>query len=378
MGNAGVSSASHEHAGHDFITHMGAGWEFNSDADRWELMEVQADTKPALLNTPLRLATLNVLFDTRLPGGEPTLPEVLQHDLRYESICRELSSLEAHIIGLNEVTTTMLEKLLREEWVRKRYRVSVVPHDSRCKDLAAVRGFGNVLLSRLEVVSVEHMESPAVLEKTLREFPVMTFCIAGRDGQARRIAVASAHLIAFPYLNERRRATQLQALTSELARSERGLDGCVVMGDFNFHRDAEEASIPAGWSEVPAVVAAGPTWDIARNTMIPHYLPFRNIYNGFGIGYGRAWAARMRLDRVLVQGAAFDLDAANSKLFADRPIAASGDGPSAAADRCKDNAEAQMQAPLPSCEAHRQLPWEAYLFPSDHFGLVLELPLKCL
>lgn len=378
MGNAGVSSASHEHAGHDFITHMGAGWEFNSDADRWELMEVQADTKPSLLNTPLRLATLNVLFDTRLPGGEPTLPEVLQHDLRYESICRELSSLEAHIIGLNEVTTTMLEKLLREEWVRKRYRVSVVPHDSRCKDLAAVRGFGNVLLSRLEVVSVEHMESPAVLEKTPREFPVMTFCIAGRDGQARRVAVASAHLIAFPYLNERRRATQLQALTSELARSERGLDGCVVMGDFNFHRDAEEASIPAGWSEVPAVVAAGPTWDIARNTMIPHYLPFRNIYNGFGIGYGWAWAARMRLDRVLVQGAAFDLDAANSKLFADRPIAASGDGPSAAADRCKDNVEAQMQAPLPSCEAHRQLPWEAYLFPSDHFGLVLELPLKCL
>jgi len=372
-----MSSASHGHAGHDNITRMGAGWEFNSDAGRWELIEVRADTKPAVLNTPLRLATLNVLFDMKLPGGEPTLPDVLRHDLRYESICRELGSLEAHVIGLNEVTPTMLEKLLQEDWVRQRYRVSVVPHDSRCKDLAAVRGFGNVLLSQLPVVSVEHIESPAVLGEA-REFPVMTFRVAGRDGQAKSISVASAHLIAFPYLNERRRATQLQALTSELARSLRGLDGCVVMGDFNFHRDAENASIPPGWSEVPAVVAAGPTWDIARNTMLPHYLPLRNIYNGFGIGYGRAWAAQMRLDRVLLQGSAFDRDAANAKLFADRPIAASGDGPSAAANRCKDNVEAQTQAPLPLCEAHRQLPWEAYLFPSDHFGLVLELPLKCL
>jgi hypothetical protein len=204
----------------------------------------------------------------------------------------------------------------------------------------------------------------------------MTFRIEGCDGQAKSIAVASAHLIAFPYLNEGRRATQLQALTSELARSLRGLDGCVVMGDFNFHRDAEGASIPAGWSELPAVVAAGPTWDIARNTMLPHYLPFRNIYNGFGIGYGRAWAAQMRLDRVLVQGSAFDRDAANAKLFANRPIAAIGDSQSAAAAVwCNDNVETQTQAPLPLREAHRQLPWESYLFPSDHFGLVFELPL---
>ena len=44
------------------------------------------------------------------------------------------------------------------------------------------------------------------------------------------------------------------------------------MGDFNFHREAENASIPEGWGEVPAVMALGPTWDCTKNAMLPHYL----------------------------------------------------------------------------------------------------------
>jgi len=351
----------------DLIT-QGA-WEFDFDAGRWELAEAQT-TNP-VLEEPLRLATLNVLFDTKLRGGEPMLPEVLQHDIRYDAICKELGSLGAHIIGLNEVTHTMLEKLLQQEWVRKDYRVSAVPYDPRCTDLSAVKSFGNVMLSRLNVISVEHIRSPAVLGEA-REFPVMTLRIASCGDTPKTIAIASAHLIAFPYLNEGRRAQQLQALTSELARSSRGLDGCVIMGDFNFHRDSEAASIPSGWSEVPAVVAAGPTWDITRNTMLPHYLPFRNIYNGFGIGYGKVWSTQMRLDRVLVMGSAFDHDAAASKTFADQPISATRDSRNTAVHQGADvNPEA-----LPFCELHRQLPWEAYLFPSDHFGLVIELPLQ--
>ena len=56
------------------------------------------------------------------------------------------------------------------------------------------------------------------------------------------------------------------------------------MGDFNFHREAENASIPEGWAEVPAVVNLGTTWSFERNKMLPHYLPLRNFYNGLGLG----------------------------------------------------------------------------------------------
>jgi len=336
---------------HDGIIQMGCGWEFKSNVERWELVEANLE-QPDELQTPLRLATLNVLFDAK-PGKDPTLPDVLQHDIRYDAICRQLASLDAHIIGLNEVTQTMLEKLLQEDWVRKQYRISAVVHDQRCEHLSVVKRFGNVLLSKLRTVSLEHVESPGG-----REFPVMTCCIARHGGQSMKIAIASAHLTAFPYLNETSRAKELEVITSELAQPSRGLDGSIVMGDFNFHRESENTSIPASWVEVPSVVALGPTWDMERNTMLPHYLPLRNIYNGFGTGYG--WPAKLRLDRMLVMGAGFDCTAAIAKMFADQPIH-------------QQTIKSQQHAQQSPRSSHRQLPWEAYLFPSDHFGLMLKV-----
>ena len=74
------------------------------------------------------------------------------------------------------------------------------------------------------------------------------------------------------------------------------------MGDFNFHREAENASIPDGWRELPAVVDLGATWDYGKNAMLAHYLPLRNLYNGLGLGAHLGWPSPMRLDRVLVSG----------------------------------------------------------------------------
>jgi hypothetical protein len=149
------------------------------------------------------------------------------------------------------------------------------------------------------------------------------------------------------------------------------------MGDFNFHREAENSSIPAGgWGEVPAVVELGETWDYARNLMLPHYLPLRNIYNGFGLGETFAWPSPMRLDRVLVynrpspphfssssSSARFDCTTAKARLFADQPI----------------HEQARGRTPLPLTgpelqEAHRAIPWQEFLYPSDHFGIFVELP----
>ena len=321
------------------------------------------------MDRPLRLATLNCLHDL----GDA---ELLQHRVRYDAICRELLALNADVIGLNEVTVTLLKHLLEEEWVRDRYTVSAIPDHGTCSHVSStVTGggaFGNLLLSRIAPLSVQYVGQLDGGEG--RQSHVMSLCLRGPQSGGRRvhIAVASTHLKAFPWLMEGRRRAQLEHLTSTLTHSG-DFDACVVMGDFNFHREAENASIPESWGEVPAVVALGETWDYAKNKMLAHYLPLRNIYNGFGLGAGWGWIGwtsssntGMRLDRVLVHGAAL-LDgcgAAEARLFADQPV--------------HERARARPALPLAGPElrkAHRSLPWQDYLMCSDHFGIFVELPL---
>ena len=225
---------------------------------------------PLSTGHPLRLATLNVLHDL-------SQPEVLQHDVRHEAILKELASLDADVIGLNEVTKTLIEKLLKATWVRHRYTLSAVPGDDRCEGLSSVTdgAFGNLLLSRITPESVAYVEQLG----DGRHGHVMTLCLSQHSGdQPLRLAVCSSHFTAAPWVMEGRRREQLgcvaSALTSGLG-SGGSFDACVIMGDYNFHREAENASIPSGWAELPAVVALGATWDIHRNAMLPHYLPLR-------------------------------------------------------------------------------------------------------
>ena len=115
------------------------------------------------------------------------------------------------------------------------------------------------------------------------------------------------------------------------------------------------------------VVALGPTWDYARNAMLPHYLPLLNFYNGFGLGASFGWPSPMRLDRVLVHEAGAigaTSERGSARLFADKPV----------------HERAAGRPPLPQTgrelsEAHRSLPWQEYLHPSDHFGIFVELKL---
>jgi len=320
--------------------------------------------EPVVLGRPLRLATLNCLHDL-------SLADVLQHEVRHESICQELASLDADIIGLNEVTIPLLERLLREEWIRSRYTASVALDDARCGHISTLIGgaFGNLLLSRIRPAYVEYIDQPG----DGRQAHVMRLHLRGRGGELLCVSVCSTHLTAFPWLMEGRRKVQLAHLTSALTRSQSSCcsasahHACVVMGDLNFHREAENASIPDGWAEVPAVVALGATWDFARNSMLAHYLPVRNIYNGLGLGASLGWPSPMRLDRVLVHSSeALELSwnsTATARIFADQPI----------------HERAKGRPPLPQagpelCEAHRSVPWQEYLHPSDHFGIYVELP----
>lgn len=346
-----------------------AGWRFSREHGEWQA--VPSPSTPASLTDrrPLRFATLNVLHDN-------AQPELLQHDIRQDAICAELASVQPDVIGLNEVTQRLLERLLREDWVRDGYTVSAVPGDVRCSHVTTVQGpFGNLLLSKIPPVSVAYVEQPG----DGRHSHVMTLLLHDerpQGGRPRRVAVCSTHLTACPWLMEGRRKRQLEVLTAALAPAAtwpgvepKGDDGrdaapdaCVIMGDFNFHREAENASIPLGWQELPAVVDLGETWDFGRNAMLAHYLPLRNIYNGLGLGAHLGWPSPMRLDRVLVSGGGLDVGGATARTFADRPI----------------HERAQGRTPLPQAgrelqAAHRALPWQEYLFPSDHFGIAFEL-----
>ena len=134
---------------------MSAGWRFSRDDSAWAPVEAEAAAPATPLTRPLRLATLNCLHDLKDA-------DVLQHDVRYAAICDELRALDADVIGLNEVTSTLLERLLAQPWVRAHYTASAVPEDCRCAHLSAVGGttFGNLLLSRLAPTSVAYLEQP--------------------------------------------------------------------------------------------------------------------------------------------------------------------------------------------------------------------------
>eukprot|EP00944_MAST-04C_sp_MAST-4C-sp1_P007550 g7550.t1 len=320
------------------------GFAFNSSAQLWEKCR-GTDERPIAVDGPLRCATLNVLHDN-------ANADVLFHEVRYQAICKELQSLNAHIIGLNEVTRNFLRRLLEEDWVRKDYVLSAILDHSECAGLAATRGhksFGNVILSKIPPEAIEYIPCP----NRTREFHVASLRLAGeKNGKSVFIAVASVHFQAFPWINESRRQAELHALAAELQALNRNYDACIMMGDFNFHRESENSSIPFGWQEIPSIVALGPTWCNGENPMIEAMLPSYNIYNGFGTGWG--WPNLLRLDRVLIQGTGLNSNEVNAKLFSNRPVY--------------------------ECIKHtgdeKVVVWKDYLYPSDHYGIVFDINLS--
>merc|ERR1712216_548438 len=107
--------------------------------------------------------------------------------------------------------------------------------------------------------------------------------------------------------------------------------------------------------------------------MIRHYLP--KIW--WGAIWSLSWPVQMRLDRVIVasksRGPHVDLHSCNVELFADVPVQ----------EGCDPEMTEQvglLMKPLAFCASlvqhlwsHRRQPWQEYLFPSDHFGLLIDL-----
>jgi poly(A) polymerase len=323
-----------------------AGWTFQGG--QWQRAPPCSDFMP--LQRPLRIATLNVLMDSGDPSKPCSIiPEVLQHERRFRKSIRDLEKADADVIGLNEVTQHFLRMLADEAWIRKDYTLSTVPGEEEPENIAVFRKFGNVLLSRMPVARLCHIEMPT---KRHAEAAIIHTTHGGQDV---RTLVTSAHFIAFP-TQAAQRANEIKLLTERLG-IEDDWDIAAVFGDFNFHREAESDSIPDGWAEPPAALGKY-TFDTELNPMIRHYLP--------KIWWGSFCPVQMRLDRIIINsrrgGPDVDLHACNVRLFANTLV--------------NEEQDHEISAPAGFFQQlwnHRRLPWEEYLFPSDHFGLIIDL-----
>uniref|UniRef100_A0A7S1JGB0 C2H2-type domain-containing protein n=1 Tax=Eutreptiella gymnastica TaxID=73025 RepID=A0A7S1JGB0_9EUGL len=105
---------------------------------------VQADTLPSphhVDGTRISMVTFNILFDFYYQ-------DQIFSPQRYNAVLESLCETEADIIGLQEVTPLFVEMLMQQPWLQRSYFVSEVSS-------VAIQPFGQVILSRIPLVSVQ-------------------------------------------------------------------------------------------------------------------------------------------------------------------------------------------------------------------------------
>ena len=312
---------------------------------------VQCATDGAGLGTAdesVRLASWNVLYEASQRS------HVARPDLRYPAVAETLRQRDADVIGLNEVSSSMLDVLLEAHWVRRDYLLSkVVSERMHMENLLLIhrRAAGRAQLFRLLTTSVP------------RRRPCLLVTLQTGRGA---LAVATAHLTAMAR-NAERRKRQLDEIFERIDGAfSAKLFAAVLMGDLNLHNDFEDAYIarPAWVDLWPAVHGdddPGFTWDAPRNSLV-------------GEAYGGFERRKMRLDRIVVRDTAGALDVAHASMEIFGDVAINED-----ASRAYGGIGTSIRRLLsfvltPVAKTLTADPY-SYLFPSDHFGLAAELPL---
>jgi len=222
---------------------------------------------------PLSLATFNILHD----ASAWYVNAAVTSDIRYTALLDHLKTIDADVLGLNEVTPRTLQLLLSCPFVRESYYVSESPELSN-RSIRGVHGsvlFSKCPMSQLQLVQVGHGRSTAVmglLEHT----------------DAPPLAVCSVHTHALQ--TARGRSIRLDQMQTVAAAAHSLCKNHVIMGDLNMHEPGEDVILIKTklldlWTETRGSLA-GFTFDPVRNCMIHRYIP----------GEKR----RMRLDRILL------------------------------------------------------------------------------
>ncbi|RHW69048.1 RNA editing exonuclease 2 [Trypanosoma brucei equiperdum] len=178
----------------------------------------------------LRVVTWNVQFSRhsgeRTPLGRDGIDWCTS--TRYVALAQTLEGLDADVIGMQEVEPAWCKYLSQQPWVREKYAMTCCEHSH------AIQPWGVMLLVRrsLCVTSTHHANVPAFSGHT-SVMPEVTVVVS----EGVPVTVGSMHLLA-PYNqnNISNRTTQLDNLTKRL-RTRPPINGkqagLIVMGDFN-------------------------------------------------------------------------------------------------------------------------------------------------
>lgn len=297
---------------------------------RWNGTEWAPVTSPShpqpTSGEPVRIATLNILADC-FPWY---VKMAIRSADRYAWLCDGIRRLNPTLLGLNEVTSTALRQLQRCPFIRENYFLTECATDSDGdQPEPCANGLcwphGTILLSKLPLLDAFALP----LARSRRQ------AVVGRI----QLGADLVHVCAFHVRSQQtpRNAEIRARQIRDIARALQPL-GCpfALMGDFNLHYLFEDAVVidnqlidawaQTHYSALPPFNDGQPgyTFDAVDNTFVPCYIP----------GERR----RMRLDRILFSCGFPAFAIGPCALWANEPIQSG-----------------------------------SYLFPSDHFGLSIDL-----
>ena len=249
-------------------------WGFDPSLQRWVDRGAAAAAAPRAAVT---LATFNVWFEEH------------EFDARGAAMLGLLRTSGADVIALQEVTAPFLERMLREDWVRREFTVS----DATA---STIPDYGVILLSRLPVRAFEVHDLPTTMSRTLLVARVAT---GSRD-----LTVGGVHLESIPEF-----APYREAQLREIFRILEPAENAVLMGDFNFCSTWEEnANLDDRYADLwPLLHPDDPGWTVDGES------------NAMRRALGKS-AKRVRFDRILARSAGGALKLRSIGLLGTEPI----------------------------------------------------------
>ena len=290
---------------------------FSSDCSANDLSSGNIDSATA--GGPIRIATFNILADC----WPWFVEKAIRSTERFECLSKAISVLNPTILGLNEVTPNALNCLLQSPFIRENYFVTATSANSQ-----HITPHGSVVLSKLPImevftIAVTGRNRDAVVGKIrLSEMPetCIHFCSLHTTARQRP-------------KNAQLRAQQVRDVINILRPLSLPF---IIAGDLNLYYNCEDAVIidqnlidawaQTHFSELNPFNDQDPgyTFDSVKNTLIPYYSPGN--------------CRQMRLDRILLSDGFPAYAKQPSALWADSPVRNG-----------------------------------YYLFPSDHFGLYIDI-----
>jgi endonuclease/exonuclease/phosphatase family metal-dependent hydrolase len=291
----------------------------------------QQNTNPTVDET-VRVATFNVLADCF-----PWFIEMaIRSPERFEWLCNGITILNPTIIGLNEVTATALDQLQQCSFIRENYFITESFNETKNDDIPEPKSCTNGLLS----------PHGSVILSKLPLLEVFAISVSGssREAVVGKVQIGSnletcvyfcaQHTTAYQTpKNAQLRTQQIRDIVDVLQPL--GIP-FVIMGDLNLHYQFEDAIVIDNkfidaWAQTHFSHTypfndenEGYTFDAVKNSLIPYYIP----------GERR----QMRLDRILFSRGFPAFAITPCTIWANEPIRSGN-----------------------------------YLFPSDHFGLFIDI-----